>query len=427
MTRVPLTQADRMYLALAAAGGAAYVYRFASPAGNVSLFRLTILVGAVLAIVRWSRHGVDEVALRVLPFFAAAVAGPALDFGGLPEDSVHRVELSGYFVNVLAALVMFSSVASRAAALDAVRWFCYAAAASLVAAWYALLTGEIPGEELLRNFGSEYARELPYLNVGDGVVRLTGPFFDPNFFGAYLVMAVGCCLMMRELDGRARWLVLAAACAVSMLLTTSRTALLGLLVLTAVSGSGGIRGVVGRSLALLMGLAAAASVAGLFWEGFYDRLLNTDLTRLEFIERGWSAFANAPLLGTGAQHLEDPETGYATAHMLYLSAFGKYGMIGGTLLLCYIFAPLVAVFTVRGVDPLSRRLVVSVLLPLAFMYLTYDFFLFLEFQFLLFGIVYAVAFRGLRLGSGDAKAADATTAARRSESPALRHRGAGGI
>lgn len=425
MTRIPLTRADRIYFVLAAAGGAAYVYRFASPLGNVSLFRLAVLVGGLLLIVRWARHGADGVALRVLPFFVAAIVGPAIDFAALPADSAHRVELSGYFVNLAAAVVMFSAVASRAAALDAVRWFCYAAAVALAAGWYALVSGRIPGEELLRDFGSEYARELSYLNVGEGVVRLTGPFFDPNFFGAYLVMAVACCLLMWEVERRMRWLALAATFGISMLLTTSRTALLGLLVLIAVSGSGGVRGVAGRSIAVLGALATAAVVAGLFWEGFFDRLLNMDLTRLEFIERGWLAFASDPLFGAGAQRLEDPETGYATAHTLYLSAWGKYGILGGTLLLYFAFAPLIAVFMNRNADPLSRRFVMSLLLPLAFMYLTYDFFLFLEFQFLIFGIVYAVAFRGLRLTSISATAADVAGAGRQSATPALRRQSLG--
>jgi hypothetical protein len=396
--KVPVTQADRIYFALAAAGGAAYVYRFAIPIGNVSLFRVAIVVGAVLLIGRWARRGTDLAALRLLPFLAAAAIGPAVDFIRLPSDSVHRVELTGYFVNLVAMVLMFSAVSSRAAALDAVRWFCRAAALSLIIAWYALITGEIPGEQLLRSYGSEYTRELSYLNVSDGIVRLTGPFFDPNFFGAYLVMAIACCLVIWETSGRKRWLALAVACAVSMLLTTSRTALLGLVVLVAIWGSGGLRGLGRRSLALLGALTVAVLLAGEFWQGFYDRLLNMDLTRLEFIERGWSTFASGPLLGGGASGLEDPESGYATAHTLYLSALGKYGAIGGTLLLVFIFAPLLATFSRRAGDPLSRRFVAGVILPLAAMYLTYDFFMFLEFQFLLFGMVYAVAFRGLRLG-----------------------------
>jgi O-antigen ligase len=395
--QLPVTQADRVYFALAAAGGAAYVYRFAAPLGNVSLFRIAIVVGAVLLIGRWARHGADLAALRMLPFLAAATIGPAVDFIRLPPDSVHRVELTGYIVNLVGMVLMFSAVSSRAAALDAVRWFGRAAVLAIAIAWYALITGEIPAEQLLRSYGSEYTRELSYLNVSEGIVRLTGPFFDPNFFGAYLVMSIACCLVMWETSGRSRWLALAVACAASMLLTTSRTALLGLIVLVAIWGSGGLKGLGRRSLALLGALTVAVLLAGEFWQGFYDRLLNMDLTRLEFIERGWSAFTSDPLLGGGASALEDPESGYATAHTLYLSALGKYGIIGGTLLLVFIFAPLLAAFSRRTADPLSRRFVAGVILPLAAMYLTYDFFMFLEFQFLLFGMVYAVAFRGIRL------------------------------
>lgn len=396
--RVPVTQADRFYFALAAVGGAAYVYRFALPFGNVSLFRVAIVVGGILLIGRWARDGTDLVAIRVLPLLAAATIGPAIDFIRLPSDSVHRVEVSGYFLNLIGMVLMFSAVSSRAAALTAVRWFCHAATVSIVIAWYALITGEIPGEQLLRSHGSEYTKELSYLNAGDGTIRLTGPFFDPNFFGAYLVMAITCCLVMWETGRKRRWLALAAACAVSMLLTGSRTALLGLIVLVAIWGSGGLLGLGRRSLASLGALTVAVVVAGEFWDGFYDRLLNTDLTRLEFIERGWSAFSSHPLLGGSASGLEDPDSGYATAHTLYLSALGKYGILGGALLLVFIFAPLIAMLSRRTMDPLSRRLVLGVLLPLAAMYFTYDFFMFLEFQFLLFGLVYAVAFRGIRLG-----------------------------
>lgn len=396
--RVPLTQADRVYFALAAAGGAAYVYRAALPIGNVSLFRVAILVGGLLLLIRWAQHGVDWVAVKMLPLSAAGVFGPAMDFVRLPEESPHGIELIGYFVNLVGMSVMFSAVAGRAAAMDALKWFCYAVAASIVVAWYAWAMGAIPGEELIRNFGSAYGKELSYLNVDEGVVRLTGPFFDPNFFGAYLVMGIACSQILWAVERRRRWLVLALVCAVSLLLTTSRTALLGLIVLVIVTGEHGLRSSVGRGLALVAALAVAVPIAGAFWDGFYERLLNTDLARLEFLARGWAAFARDPLLGGGASGLEDPDSGLATAHMLYLSAFGRYGLIGGGLLLFFIFAPLFAVLTYRNVDPLSRRLVVGVLLPLAAMYLTYDFYLFLEFQFLLFGIVYAVAFRGIRLG-----------------------------
>jgi hypothetical protein len=84
--------------------------------------------------------------------------------------------------------------------------------------------------------------------------------------------------------------------------------------------------------------------------------------------------------------------------MLYLSALGKYGVIGGGLLLWFVFAPLLVVLCIENVDPLSRQFVLAVMVPLAAMYLTYDFFLFLEFQFLLLAIVYAVVFRGIRIG-----------------------------
>lgn len=396
--QVPLTHADRIYFALAAVGGVAYVYRFATPIGNLSLFRLAIPIGVMLLIVRWAKWGVDRAALRVLPFFCAAAFGPVLDFLRLEEDSPHRVELLGYFINLAGMTVMFSAVASRAAFLEATRWFCYAAAASIPLAWYAWATGEIPGEGLLRRFGSEYGRELSYLNVSEDIARLTGTFFDPNFFGAYLVMTIAVCLTLWSAEHRRRWLLIAAASSVSMLATTSRTALLGLVALAIVSGERGLRGVGRRVLVLLAVLAIALPLAGAVWEGFYERLLNTDLTRLEFLARGWSAFASGPLFGGGAAGMEDPETGHATAHMLYLSALGKYGLVGGGLLLCFVFAPLLTVLCFENVDRLSRRFVLAVMLPLAAMYLTYDFFLFLEFQFLLLAIVYAVVFRGISIG-----------------------------
>lgn len=398
MMQVPLTQADRIYFALAAAGGLAYVYRFATPIGNLSLFRLAIPFGVTLLIVRWARWGVDRAALLVLPFFCAGAFGPVLDFLRLGEGSQHRVELIAYFLNLAGMAMMFSAVASRAAFLEATRWFCYAAAASIPIAWYAWATGELPGENLLRAFGSEYGRDLSYLNVSEDIVRLTGPFFDPNFFGAYLVMAIAVCMTLWSLERRRRWLLISAASSISLLATTSRTALLGLFVLAIVGGGRGLGGAGRRMLVLLAVLAVAVPIAGAVWEGFYERLMNTDLTRLEFLARGWSAFSSGPLLGRGAAGMEDPETGHATAHMLYLSALGKYGVIGGGLLLWFVFAPLLAVLCREDVDPLSRQFVLAVMAPLAAMYLTYDFFLFLEFQFLLLGIVYAVVFRGIRIG-----------------------------
>jgi len=392
-----LTLGEHLYLGLAAVGAATYVYRFASPVGNVSLFRLAVAVGLLVLLLRWASRGVDWAALKLLPFLLAGLAGPLLDLVRLPPGSVHRLELIAYFVNLLAMVVMYLVVRTRTGLLTALRYFVVGVFLSIIAAWYAVATGAIPGEDLLRVLGSEYASALQYLNVSGDVVRLTGLFYDPNFFGAYLVFGMAGCYTLWTVERRRVWVLLGFCFAASLLVTMSRTALLGMAVLVVLSGRWTPLGFARRTLALVVTVAFSVLVASILWGGFFERISNTDTTRLEFLSHGWTAFSMDPLFGVGADGLEDLDTGYATAHMLYLSALAKYGILGGSLVVLFVLAPLGWVLLTRCQDPISKRFVASIVGPLAVMYLTYDFFLFLEFQFLVMGMAYAVALRPILL------------------------------
>jgi O-antigen ligase len=110
---------------------------------------------------------------------------------------------------------------------------------------------------------------------------------------------------------------------------------------------------------------------------------------LEFFARGLSAFARAPVVGSGTASLIDPASGLATAHSVYLSVLGKFGLIGGLAFAAFIFGPIIVSFSRRAAAVGDRLLAALCVLPLTAMYLAYDFFQFLEFQFVVYAIAYA--------------------------------------
>ncbi len=110
--------------------------------------------------------------------------------------------------------------------------------------------------------------------------------------------------------------------------------------------------------------------------------------RVAFAERGLTAFFRAPVFGSGTLALIDPGSGFSTAHDVYLTILGKFGIIGAIAYGAFIFFPvLISGNEARTIG--DRTLAALCVLPLAAMYLSYDFFQFLEFQYVIYSIAYA--------------------------------------
>jgi hypothetical protein len=256
---------------------------------------------------------------------------------------------------------------------------------------------EIPFEEILRTYGSISAEKMNYINVDGSLIRLTGPFVDPNFFGIYLFTVFVYSLWMFHFYGQNKlYLLLALVSLVTLFLTISRTAMVGILVFFTVYISWlprETRDIVLRGSSVFMLLAII--LLCIFSGSFSERILNPEsvFERMQFISRGVDAFTAGPLLGSGPASLVDETTGIATAHLMYLSILAKFGLVGAIPYFVFIFYPLWSVITRRELFLREYRfLVIGLYFPLFFMYFLYDFLYFLEFQYLIFAIGYSIVF-----------------------------------
>jgi hypothetical protein len=156
----------------------------------------------------------------------------------------------------------------------------------------------------------------------------------------------------------------------------------------------------------VVGLAGSAAVlAVLVWQltGVDGELLGEAVARSvatesvserrRFLEVGLAAIEQDPVFGTGSASLLRQELPHPTAHNVYVSWLARFGVMGGALYFTFLFVPLTFVL-VRNVVPAGQRwLVIFTALPLLVMYVSYDFFPFLEYQYLLFGLWYTILLR----------------------------------
>ena len=125
---------------------------------------------------------------------------------------------------------------------------------------------------------------------------------------------------------------------------------------------------------------------------FWERIVDTEsiIDRLYYYEIGYKTFINNLFIGGSTKTLADALPN-ASSHIVYLSLLAKYGIFGFTIYSFFIFYPIF--YVIKLGDKLKKKiryLILSIYLPLIFMYLGYDFFQFLEFQYLCFGIIYSI-------------------------------------
>lgn len=381
-----------------AAGSIGYIYRFPLLVGNASPFRVTgvlLTLAFVFRVLSVSRADAAWLIGRLLvpAMLSAAVTVVAIGeyaYRSVPEGYV--TDVSAQTVNLIVFLLVIGYVASRAALIRVLKAYVAMSFVEAAIAVYAFTTGDLLFAATIQERGTVYYSDLNLINEGDGLRRLNGTFFDPNFYGIYLVTVVALASWLL-LNGY-RSLYIKAAIPLSVLLvfvSVSRTAMVGLFVIAAVLFLEGRA----RKLVLvtgILGLLVFSYYGFLFSESpLLERLLSgqSAAERLHLMSRGLTGFANSPILGSGTNALIDPETGISTAHSMYLSVLGKFGLLGAAAYFLFVLWPLGAARSPRT-HSLDQTLVRLCILPIAAMYLTYDFFQFLEFQFVVYGIAYAV-------------------------------------
>lgn len=374
-----------------------YVYRIDVLGVNLTLLRIVSLglIGRGILLVcmrgmgawrvRWS-----TVILLGATFFVVVIN--AMDYRLLFGWPDLQKPIIAHIFNILTLLSIAAFIDNEKKFNLAIRAYVLSSGAALVIAYYAFFMGDIPFASVLREYGSDIARSLQYLNVNGNVVRLTGPFFDPNFYGIYLLsVIVFSGWLYIYVERNKIYLVLIGVSGLSLILTGSRTALMGLgvayVLYIALEAERKRAHWWGLLITMLVGAIAFTAKAS---TGHWSDTASI-VDRFRFYQPAWNAFQENIFFGGGSLALLDKESGVSTAHMVYLTLLGKYGLVGTIFYLVLIFCPVAYVhFRRKFVQRNYRNLVLFLYAPLGVMYLSYDFMAYLEFQYFIFAIGYVI-------------------------------------
>lgn len=374
-----------------------YVYRIDVHGVNLTLLRVVSLGLIARGIVLIAMRGFGMWRLRwstliLLASTFLVVVINVMDYRLLSGWPDLRKPIIAHLFNISTLLSIVVFIDNEKKLILSLKAYVLTSIVALIIAYYAFFLGDIPFSFLLREYGTDIAQSLRYLNVNGDVVRLTGPFFDPNFYGIYLLSVIIFSGWLYIYADRSKaYLLLIGASCVSLVLTGSRTALMGLgvayilyIFLEAERKRAHWLGVFVVTLAGAIAFAARASAGRWFdTESIVDRF--------HFYTPAWNAFQGNMFFGGGSLALLDKESGVSTAHMVYLSLLGKYGLIGTITYLIFIFCPINYIYFRRGFIKKSyRNLVLFLYLPLAAMYFAYDFMSYLEFQYFIFSVGYVI-------------------------------------
>jgi hypothetical protein len=281
---------------------------------------------------------------------------------------------------------------------------------------FSFVTGGLPFEWLIRTFESELreGQSLMFSTKDLSVFRITSSFTDPSFYGLYICFVIILCIYTYYFVEKKKYIPILLFINIAALVgTLSRTALLGFAVIVAVSMLK-IRRFWVQSIWLVPILVCCSIVfyfnpeiisSLILYERYTDA--QSAIIRLEYIRNGLDVFFNNPIMGGGSDLLGQGDLN-PSAHLVYLSILAKYGLIGFTIYAIFLLYPIFHV--ARHKDTLSKKyvyLIVTVYSTIFIMYLFYDFFHFLEFQYLMFGFVYSIVLN--RIGISDEKPCDGTS------------------
>ena len=192
---------------------------------------------------------------------------------------------------------------------------------------------------------------------GDVPNRVTGPFADPNYFGAYLAAAttlgVACAVIARSRKLKIAILALSAVAGVTLVLTLSRGALVALIAgLTTLAFTRGRKvGLAAVATILLVGVVAwplfaeqrYGSSSGLAGAGVSSQLEDSGRTGAWLA--GLEVFQSSPLIGIGwGRFVEEASSGIA-AHNWYIAVLAETGIVGFLLWMLFIVASVLALRT----------------------------------------------------------------------------------
>jgi hypothetical protein len=273
-------------------------------------------------------------------------------------------------------------------------------ALALLIAGFVAITGQVPFESLLRQNRIEHLSGVEFIVENKGLIRNASCFYDPSFYGLYLCFVATFSLYVMYFAQRRTLAfgILLLLNIFALFLSTSRSGLIGLGVVLTVSSAmiQESRKFILTTLLLMVAMAPVilwATGTQLSDSDFMDQLISSESTysRLDLISNGYEVFLRHPFVGGGTEGILGPDVLNPSAHIVYLSILAKFGLLGFAIYGVFIFYPLAYVLSKgRNLARRYRFLILAIYLPLLVMYLLYDYFSFLEFQYLVFGIVYSI-------------------------------------
>jgi O-antigen ligase len=274
-----------------------------------------------------------------------------------------------------------------------IKYFIFSSSLALFIALWGAYFEKIPFEEILVAMKSEYIDELEYVNIYRSLTRWTSSFYDPNFYGLYSCLVLIFCLYQKYFSYGGRLLnFFLVANFIALVLTASRTSYLGFAVV-AILTLWRIRRIP-RNLPWKIFFILLGMILFLLYQTEVRfRIFEPESLqdRWRYIENGIQAFWQSPLLGVSSAGLLNEEIKNPSTHIVYLSLLSKYGIIGFLGYLPFLFYPLYyVIFSKREIEEKYKYLILTTYLSLLVMYLGYDFFQILEFQYLVFGVIYSI-------------------------------------
>jgi O-antigen ligase len=200
--------------------------------------------------------------------------------------------------------------------------------------------------------------------------RMTGPFGDPNYAGAYYasasVLAVACAVVARSPWLKLAILGLASLVVAALVLTESRGGLVALAAgLTTIAVTRGRRALLITATAILVLVATAYPVfvdmrfgsdSDIAGRGLSAQLDEAD--RIEPWLAGGDVFLSAPLFGVGWGRMVEESSIGIKAHNWYVAVLAETGITGFVLWALFILSVVIAL---RRSPPPARTLGYSVL------------------------------------------------------------------
>ena len=272
---------------------------------------------------------------------------------------------------------------------------------SLIASYIAIFSwfqGHLPFEEIIRSNQSEIRESQQFTGYFNLVTRFTSSFTDPSFYGLYLCFVLCLCIYYFYFQNKNKFIfILFILNFFLLILTLSRTALAGFFMIIVVS----IFSIKNFYKQVIYSFIFFVTVVVFFVytnPKLFELLIDIDIykslesinARGDYWQNGIRVFFKNPIIGGGTQKLSNDDF-ISSAHLVYLSLLAKYGILGFLLYFTFLVYPIYfAIGNRKLLDKKYVFLIAAIYSSILLMYTTYDFFQFLEFQYLIFGIIYAI-------------------------------------